>query len=60
MPPLLCQDPEVVSAVCWKCGGYGMYPCTVCEGSRRSRNLHRGLRCTRCDQGGLMICDQCN
>ena len=32
------QDPNVASNVCGKCGGYGMYPCTVCEGSRRSSN----------------------
>merc|ERR1711879_901933 len=49
------QDPDVVGSVCDKCGGYGMYPCTVCEGSRRSSNsCHRNgyvtLRCTMCDK----------
>jgi len=59
------QDPDVVSNTCDKCGGYGMYPCTVCEGSRRSsnnsqRNGYITLKCTQCDKSGLMLCDLCN
>ena len=60
---LMFQDPEVVGSTCSKCGGYGMYPCTVCEGSRRSYTNYHGaviLRCTHCDKGGLMVCDECN
>ena len=61
----ILQDPDVVSNICDKCGGYGMYPCTVCEGSRRSfnncyRNGYITLKCTQCDKGGLMLCDKCN
>jgi len=57
------QDPVGVQNVCGKCGGFGMFPCPSCDGSKKSgwRSTHNTiiLRCTHCDEGGLVRCDQC-
>jgi len=58
------QDWVGVQSVCAKCGGYGMYPCPACQGSKKSGwrssfDTTIILRCTHCDQGGLVRCDQC-
>jgi len=58
------QDPVLVSSVCSKCGGFAMLPCPVCSGSKKSgqANLFNrvALRCTNCDEGGLVRCDLCS
>jgi len=58
------QDPVLVSSICSKCGGYAMLPCPVCSGSKKSgqANLFNrtALRCTNCDEGGLVRCDLCS
>lgn len=54
-----------VTTVCGKCGGFRMLPCTICDGSKKS--MHRNdfteqfiaLRCTVCDDCGLVKCDRC-
>jgi glutaredoxin domain-containing cysteine-rich protein 1 len=55
------------SQACIKCGGYQFVPCVSCHGSKKShrnRNLFteefRSLRCTTCDQSGLVRCDLCD
>ena len=57
------QDPVGIQRVCTKCGGFGMLPCPACGGSKKSGRRHSSnsiiLRCTFCDQGGLVRCDQC-
>jgi len=54
-----------VTTVCGKCGGFRMLPCPICDGSKKS--MHRNdfteqfiaLRCTVCDDCGLVKCDKC-
>lgn len=55
------QHPEC----CSRCGGYRYIPCTSCHGSKKSRrnyftNEFFVLRCTSCDENGLVKCEQCN
>lgn len=55
------RDPEFVSAVCSRCGGFGKTVCGVCEGGKKSRAGRRlVLRCTACDPGGLVPCPLCS
>lgn len=50
---------------CKKCGGYSLLVCVNCNGSKKS--VHRNkftnstlpLRCTNCDDNGLVACDFC-
>src|SRR6218665_3824809 len=50
---------------CCKCGGYCYVPCPSCRGSKKSsrRNTFAedfcALRCTNCDDNGLVRCDIC-
>ncbi|XP_067127583.1 glutaredoxin domain-containing cysteine-rich protein CG12206-like [Centruroides vittatus] len=54
------------TGTCTKCGGYKYLLCPYCGGSKKSCN-HRhhfptdqiSLRCTSCDESGLIRCDQC-
>ncbi|XP_012286039.1 uncharacterized protein LOC105702779 [Orussus abietinus] len=50
---------------CKICGGYGLLPCPVCNGSKKS--VHRNdfttefvaLKCMNCDEVGLVRCQHC-
>ena len=59
------QAPVSIDNVCVKCGGFGMIPCPLCGGSKKSGLISRlnintvMLRCAHCDQGGLARCDLC-
>ncbi|KAK2151958.1 hypothetical protein LSH36_344g01018 [Paralvinella palmiformis] len=50
---------------CIRCGGYQYIPCTICHGSKKSQNRNyfteefSALRCTHCDENGLIKCDMC-
>ena len=54
-----------VTTVCQKCGGFGLLPCPICNGSKKS--VHRNnfterfvaLRCSNCDESALVKCDAC-
>ena len=54
-----------VTTVCKKCGGFGLLPCPICNGSKKS--VHRNnfterfvaLRCSNCDESALVKCDAC-
>lgn len=62
--PFKCPS---VTSVCRSCGGFGLLPCTVCNGSKKSV-LYRNdftqkfvaLRCTACDESALVQCQACN
>jgi len=62
--PFKCPS---VTSVCRSCGGFGLLPCTVCNGSKKSV-LYRNdftqkfvaLRCTACDESALVQCQSCN
>ncbi len=47
---------------CSTCGGSGFTPCTWCRGSKKSF-LHpfgnRSLKCTVCNEVGLVRCSKC-
>lgn len=50
---------------CTNCGGYRYVPCTSCHGSKKSRRNcfteeFSALRCTFCDENGLVKCEKCN
>ena len=59
------QNVNAVTSICGKCGGFRMLPCPICAGSKKS--MHRNdfteqfiaLRCTTCDECGLVKCDEC-
>jgi len=57
------QDPVLVSSTCSKCGGFAMLPCPICSGSKKSGHANlfnrTPLRCTNCDESGLVRCDLC-
>eukprot|EP00118_Oscarella_pearsei_P025532 m.308334 g.308334 ORF g.308334 m.308334 type:complete len:228 (+) comp43793_c0_seq1:79-762(+) len=51
-------DPTVV---CELCGGHNFISCTQCLGSKKGvRNNFAVLRCTACNEAGLMKCPMCN
>ncbi|XP_074100278.1 glutaredoxin domain-containing cysteine-rich protein CG31559 [Cotesia typhae] len=51
--------------VCGVCGDDGFVPCISCHGSKKSWRWHGflneicALRCTNCDEMGLMPCPMC-
>jgi len=59
------KNANAVTSICGKCGGFRMLPCPTCAGSKKS--MHRNdfteqfiaLRCTTCDECGLVKCDEC-
>ena len=56
------QDKEAVERVCSRCGDFRMFPCPACSGSRVGNNYFHGsvkLRCTQCEETGLVQCHQC-
>jgi len=61
--PFKCMS---VTSVCASCGGFGLLPCLVCNGSKKS--VHRNdftekfvaLRCTVCDESALVQCQACS
>ncbi|CAF0991753.1 unnamed protein product [Brachionus calyciflorus] len=44
---------------CAKCGGYRFVLCTLCNGSKRKYNNFTNLKCTHCNEDGLIRCDEC-
>ncbi|XP_034937667.1 uncharacterized protein [Chelonus insularis] len=54
-----------VHKICSVCGDAGFIPCTSCHGSKKSWRWHGflneicALRCTNCDEMGLMPCPTC-
>jgi len=52
-------------SLCQKCYGFCYYPCTACRGSKKSPTVINcqidspRLKCTRCDYGGLVPCNEC-
>jgi len=52
-------------SLCQKCYGFRYYPCTTCRGSKKSPTVISPqidiprLKCTRCDYGGLVACNEC-
>ena len=59
----IIQDPLKIKSVCRKCGGFGTFPCPVCNGSKKSghRNIFSimALKCSHCGRGGLVKCSEC-
>jgi len=57
------QDRLSINSVCDKCGGFGMLPCPLCDGSKKSGlgSIFSTvmLKCAHCDEGGLVKCDVC-
>jgi glutaredoxin domain-containing cysteine-rich protein 1 len=50
---------------CPRCGGFRYTPCSNCHGSKKSRRNNFtqefcALRCTVCDDNGLVMCDLCS
>ncbi|XP_071847845.1 glutaredoxin domain-containing cysteine-rich protein CG12206-like [Apostichopus japonicus] len=51
---------------CDVCGGFRFVPCKSCSGSKKSLNRNdftdqfHALKCTKCDENGLMKCPDCN
>ncbi|XP_014665024.1 PREDICTED: uncharacterized protein LOC106807247 [Priapulus caudatus] len=56
----------IATTSCEQCGGFAFLPCHACSGSKKS--MHRNhfteefhaLRCTMCDDNGLVRCVTCN
>ena len=44
---------------CCKCGGYRFVLCTWCNGSKKIFNSFTNLKCTTCNEDGLIRCDAC-
>jgi hypothetical protein len=44
---------------CFKCGGYRYVLCTQCNGSKKKYNNFTYLKCTICNEDGLLRCDSC-
>eukprot|EP00042_Codosiga_hollandica_P030956 m.183800 g.183800 ORF g.183800 m.183800 type:complete len:356 (+) comp53507_c1_seq1:130-1197(+) len=60
--PKLAQFQE---SECADCGGRGFYTCTWCGGSKKSISNRFGrsiisLKCTACNENGLMRCSTCS
>jgi glutaredoxin domain-containing cysteine-rich protein 1 len=46
---------------CELCGGHRFIACLQCSGSKKGvRNAFTVLRCTACNEAGLMKCPECN
>lgn len=46
-------------AACTLCSGAGVRICAHCHGGKRS-SLDARLRCTQCNERGLILCPQCS
>ena len=60
----IISRPQLVRSLengkCGQCGGAGFYACTWCGGSRKSMSSRFGtLKCTACNENGLMRCSNC-
>jgi glutaredoxin domain-containing cysteine-rich protein 1 len=63
---LLENIPRIdIQKNCTECGGFGLVPCTKCNGSKNSvansfTSEFRALKCTACNENGLQPCQKCN
>lgn len=44
---------------CEKCAGYRFILCTLCNGGKKKHNNFTSLKCTHCNEDGLIRCDFC-
>ena len=61
-----CKQRAAGAGKCTSCGGFGYVLCTWCQGSTKSRShnfaddpLKNTLKCTVCNQNGLVQCTKC-
>ena len=57
----IIQDPLTVNSVCRKCGGFGMFPCPFCDGSKKSGHRNNfNLMALKEGCSGVISADTCS